>query len=174
MKNGKKAILINIDNKITIVDDDKTNWNINGCQIYTPYVKQVFIPLTKQYVNLIYTNLNEIKIIKSTDILFNGNVRQGGDSEYYNCVTPYDSNLGYLDNSEFMYSFALFPKLTQPSGAANLSMIEDLTIEHTLTSDIINYITSNNLELEIEYFTKTYQIMRVMSGFIAPAFIYAK
>ena len=174
MKNGKKVRLVKINNEIQVVDDNKTNWNKNGCQLYTPYIKQVFVPSTKQYINLIYTDVEEIQIIKSTDILFNGNVRQAGTTEYYNYVTPYDSNLGSLDSSVFMYSFALFPKLTQPSGAANLSMIEDLTIEHVLTSNIIDYITSNNLELELEYFTQTYQIMRVMSGFIAPAFVYPK
>ena len=154
--------------------NDKYNWNQNGLIELTRKIQTVYDPNFKYSVNLVYTYEVPIKIIEWTKILFNGNVRQQNNSDYFNYVVPYGSNLSYLDESEFVYSFALFPKLLQPSGAANLSMIEEVLVEHTLTDEIINIMQENDFVLEMEYFTQTYQIMRVMSGFIAPAFIYPK
>jgi hypothetical protein len=165
---------IRVKDNINFKDNYKFNWNENGLVQLSRYTKTVYAQPYNLSVNLVYTNETIIKIIYWTKILFNGNVRQENSSDYFNYVTPYSANLNYLDPSEFIYSFALFPKLSQPSGAANLSMIEDITIEHELTDDIINIMKDNNFVLEMEYFTETYQIMRVMSGFIAPAFIYPK
>jgi hypothetical protein len=153
---------------------DKMFWNVNGYRIINQKAYNYSEPFTNTNLVSYYPYSTEIPIIKSTKINFNGNTRQEGESGYFNYVVPYESCLGSLKTSEFMYSFSLYPKLLQPSGTANLSVIEDLSVSHNLTDDIISYMKNDNLELEIEYWTMSYQIIRVMSGFIAPAFIASK
>lgn len=159
-----------------IKNNDKVNWNKDGYTVTTQKIVTTTIDTLSppQSFDIYYNYETEIKIINYTEIYFNGNVRQEFNSDYFNTITTYEANMGALEDSQFMYSFALFPKLLQPSGAANLSMIEDLTFTHTLTDEIIEYMKNNDLTLEIEYWNLDYQVMRVMSGFIAPAFVYTK
>jgi len=128
-------------------------------------------PFTQTELVSYYPYTKQIPLIINTKINFNGNTRQEGDYNYFNAVIPYICGLGSLRDGECMYSFSLFPKLLQPSGTANLSVIEDLSFDHVLSDDIISRMETDNLELEIEYWSMSYQVMRVMSGFIAPAFI---
>ena len=157
--------------RMKIKNNDILNWNKNGYTItkYRVYNYRNEFTNTDFVVNYPYNV--DIPILKKTKVNFNGNVRQEGDSNYYNYVVPYECGLGALDKEEYLYSFSLFPKLLQPSGAANLTIIEELSMDHELTQDIINLMETDNLELEIEYWSLSYQVLRVMSGFIAPAFI---
>jgi hypothetical protein len=157
--------------RMKIKNTDISNWNKNGYQIKKTKVYNYSNEFTNTDFVTYYPYIVDIPILKKTKINFNGNVRQEGDSNYFNYVVPYECGLGSLDKEEYLYSFSLFPRLLQPSGAANLTMIEELSIDHELTSDIISYMESDNLELEIEYWSLSYQVLRVMSGFIAPAFI---
>ncbi len=157
--------------RMKIKNTDIRNWNSNGYSI-TKYRRYDYRnDLTNTDFYTIYPYLVDIPILKKTKINFNGNVRQEGDSKYFNYLVPYECGIGALDKEEYLYSFSLFPKLHQPSGSANLTVIEELSMDHELTSDIISYMETDNLELEIEYWSLSYQVIRVMSGFIAPAFI---
>jgi hypothetical protein len=154
-----------------IKNSDIINWNKNSYEITK--IKQYNYSNNFTNTNFVtyYPYQIQIPILKKTKINFNGNVRQEGEAIYFNTVQPYQCGLGALDKEEYLYSFSLFPRLHQPSGSANLTMIEDLSMDHELTSEIINEINTKNLELEIEYWSLSYQILRVLSGFIAPAFI---
>ena len=117
-----------------IRNTDITNWNRNGFilnysrpDVYSTYV-----------INNYFTT--NIDIITHTRIMFNGNVRQEGDTKYFNSLMPYEGGFGDMDIGGYLYSFALYPTLYQPSGTANLSMIEELTLEHTINPYVINFI----------------------------------
>ena len=157
--------------KMKIKNNDIINWNKNIFEITKVKQYNYFNQFTNTGFVTYYPYQVQIPILKKTKINFNGNVRQEGDAMYFNTVQPYECGLGSLDKEEYLYSFSLFPRLHQPSGAANLTMIEELSMDHELTPDIISEMQKNNLELEVEYWSLSYQVLRVMSGFIAPAFI---
>jgi hypothetical protein len=154
-------------------NNDKQNWNIND---YFKVNKTVYTYSINNYLpySVFRLNVDQIQIIKNIKFYFNGNKRQEGSNRYFNLVVPYECNLGSLNVGEFLYSFSLNPKLLQPSGAANLSMIEDLEIEQEINPDYLKLMNNENLEIEVEYFSYSYQILRIMSGFAAPAFINIK
>ena len=157
--------------RMKIKNSDSLNWNKNGYTITKNRVYNYRNQLTNTDFVVYYPYNVDIPILKKTKINFNGNVRQEGDSKYFNYIVPYECGLGSLEKEEYLYSFSLFPRLLQPSGTANLTVIEELSMDHELTQDIIDLMESDNLELEIEYWSLSYQVLRVMSGFIAPAFI---
>lgn len=157
--------------RMKIKNNDIINWNKNSYEITNVKEYNYYNQFTNTNFVTYYPYQVQIPILKRTKINFNGNVRQEGDAMYFNSVQPYECGLGSLDKEEYLYSFSLFPRLHQPSGAANLTMIEELSMDHELTTDIINEMQTKNLELEIEYWSLSYQVIRVMSGFIAPAFI---
>jgi hypothetical protein len=154
-------------------NNDRQNWNIND---YFKINKTVYTYSINNYLpySVFRVNVDQIQIIKNIKFYFNGNKRQEGSNRYFNIVIPYECNLGALNVGEFLYSFSLNPKLLQPSGAANLSMIENLEIEQEINPDYLDLMKNENLEIEIEYFSYSYQILRIMSGFAAPAFINTK
>ena len=157
--------------RMKIKNNDIINWNKNAYEVTNIKQYNYYNQFTNTSFVTYYPYQVPIPILKKTKINFNGNVRQEGDALYFNSVQPYQCGLGNLDKEEYLYSFSLFPRLHQPSGAANLTMIEELSMDHELTTDIINEMQTKNLELEIEYWSLSYQVIRVMSGFIAPAFI---
>jgi len=154
-------------------NNDKQNWNIND---YFKINKTVYTYNINNYLpySVFRLNVEQKQIVKNIKFYFNGNKRQEGSYRYFNSVIPYECNLGALNAGEFLYSFSLNPKRLQPSGTANLSMIEDLEIEQEINPDYLELMKNENLEIEIEYFSYSYQILRIMSGFAAPAFINTK
>jgi hypothetical protein len=154
-------------------NNDRQNWNIND---YFKINKTDYTYSLNNYspYSLFRLNIDQKKIIKNIAFYFNGNKRQEGTSNYFNKIIPYECNLGSLNNGEFLYSFSLLPKLLQPSGSANLSMIEDLEIEQEINPAYLELMKNENLEIEMEFFSYSYQILRIMSGFAAPAFINTK
>jgi hypothetical protein len=118
----------------------------------------------------IYNNKN-IKTISYIKIFFNSKIREQGQEQLFNLVNPYGRYLGSLNNGEYIYCFALFPLIYQPSGSANLSQIEDIMIEHILEPEFVKLIKENNLIIEMEYWSFGYNIMRMISGMAAPLFL---
>ena len=68
------------------------------------------------------------------------------------------------------YSFSLFPKSLQPSGAANLSKISDFTIQFYLNPIVIDEINNGKMKVRVGIFNMSYNWLRNMSGLAAPAF----
>jgi hypothetical protein len=111
--------------------------------------------------------------VDKTKIQFNGRDRETyKTTEYYNAVQPYSKHTSSLDFGENMYSFATLPLLLQPSGSANLTHIAELAILNTYKDNTLTRIEEDDLIMEYEYWARTYQVIRIMSGIMAPAFIY--
>ena len=115
-------------------------------------------------------NDKQIKTISYIKILFNSKIREQGQPQLFNLINPYGRYVGSLKSDEYLYSFSLFPLVYQPSGSANLSHIEDIMIEHTLEPEFIKLIKQNNLVIEMEYWSCSYNILRMISGLCAPLF----
>jgi hypothetical protein len=137
--------------RVKYQDNDVNNylWNING---YTSY------------------NNQKIKTISYIKIYFNGKIREQGQSQLFNLINPYGRYLGSLNDDEYIYCFSLYPLIYQPSGSANLSQIEDIMIEYTLEPEFAKLINDNNLIIETDYWTCSYNILRMISGLCAPLF----
>ncbi len=104
-------------------------------------------------------------------IKLNGVNRDGEKEEiYYTHVTPWSRGSGYLNEGEYMYSFALFPMELQPSGAINMSQIEDSVLVFRPSKELIKKFIENNVFVAINIWGCTYNILRVMSGMAAPLF----
>jgi hypothetical protein len=136
-------------------------WNLNGYNVYTPHdTNGDFI--VKGYEN--------IKTIEEIKICFNGSTREQGKAELFNIVFPYSRLIGSLKNDEYIYSFSLYPLLYQPSGTANLSNIEEVLFEYKFNDNFMKEIKEKGLNIECEYWTSTYNILRYVSGMCAPLF----
>jgi len=139
--------------RIKIIYDNKMQnnytWNING------YLDE---------------NYNPQRITESIKIYFNGSTREQGDSELFNLINPHMRCVGSLEEDEYMYIFALYPLLYQPSGSANMTNIEDVIVEHTFNSFFLSELETKGLNFEIEYWAFGYNILRFMSGMCAPIF----
>lgn len=152
--------------RIKIVDSNKIkynyNWNKNGYNIYEQH---------NSIGDFIVTGYENIKTTEDIKIYFNGSTREQGKAELFNTVFPYSRLLGSLDNDDYIYVFSLYPlMICQPSGCANLTNIEEVKIEYTFTDDFIEKIKDNKLNIECEYWTCTYDILRFVSGMCAPLF----
>lgn len=151
--------------RLKVVDPNKTQynyiWNKNGYNVYNQHNTEGDF-IVKGYEN--------IKTIEDVKIYFNGSTREQGKAELFNLIFPNSRLLGSLDNDEYVYIFALYPLMYQPSGCANFSNIEELIIEYTLTDNFIQKIKDNGLNIECEYWTCTYNILRYISGMCAPLF----
>jgi len=139
--------------RIKIIYENKMQnnytWNING------YLDENYIPQ---------------KITDSIKIYFNGSSREQGESELFNLINPHMRCVGSLNDDEYMYIFALYPLLYQPSGSANMTNIEDVIIEHKFNTYFLKELDNKGLNFEIEYWAFGYNVLRFMSGMCAPIF----
>jgi hypothetical protein len=137
-------------NKKTQQPKDIIDWNTNGYNIRDEMGK-----------------INNIKkIFEQIRVVFNGRDREHyKDEGYYTTVVPYEKHIPSLNEGEYIYSFALFPLLLQPSGTANFEHIEECSLQMDLTNEIIEkYITQKELTLEIKTWSCSYNLFMVMSG----------
>lgn len=102
----------------------------------------------------------------------NGTYREQPKGEdFYTYVVPHNKMMGSLNRGEYVYSFATYPLLLQPSGSANYSELNDSVICINFTDHIIELLKVNqNLEIKCELWGCAYKIIRVASGFGALAF----
>lgn len=134
---------------------------------YNDFIENYF----KWNINGYYDkNNNFIKTTKKINVYFNGQIRDNGPAELFNTIINYGRLLGSMNNDEYLYSFALFPLMYQPSGAANLSQIEDVIIEHELTQEFIDLMKLLKLTIDIEFWGFGYNVIRMVSGMAAPLF----
>ena len=92
-------------------------------------------------------------------IQFNGHDRfaaRAGD--YFNLVQPYQHHCNIPATGINVYSFGLKPEEHQPSGTANMSRIDNATLQLTLTSN------ANNNSPIVKVFAVNYNVLRIMSG----------
>ena len=78
---------------------------------------------------------------------------------YFNEVQPYQHHENIPATGINVYSFALKPEEQQPSGSANMSRIDNATLQLTLTS---NGNSGNNPIVKV--YATNYNVLRIMSG----------
>jgi len=111
-------------------------------------------------------------IVSTMTIYFGGTVREQGKSEnFYKCVQPYRAMCASLDSGMYMYSFALYPSMLQPSGTANFSEMSDCFLDIVFNSTITQLLIDNpNLRVKSGLWGCAYNVLRVMSGCAGLAF----
>ena len=80
------------------------------------------------------------------------------NSSYYRNVVPLEKFSRSFDHGNYMYSFSLYPTLSQPSGQLNFNILKEPTLELDLNPNV----TTENVRLNTV--VKEYQILRIISG----------
>ena len=78
---------------------------------------------------------------------------------YFNVVQPYQHHSNVPATGVNCYSFALKPEEQQPSGSANMSRIDNATLQLNVTSDM-----SSGTNPVVKVFATNYNVLRIMSG----------
>ena len=135
---------------------DKIDWTYNGYRLRDDDGRLTIVKPTSDKIK----------------IQFDGIDREGiKDKGFYSTLQPFNRGVSSLNDGEFMYIYSLFPLLLQPSGHASLSYIHDFTVVDQFNEKTVKDIEDNNLIVIKDYWVKTYKIIRIMSGIMAPAFI---
>ena len=91
-------------------------------------------------------------------IQFEGNdrfcVREG---KYFRLVQPYQRHSRVPDNFIYMYSFGFNPEDHQPSGTANFSMLDNVTLHFKLRKNITSSVM-------ISIYAINYNILKIQNG----------
>ena len=97
--------------------------------------------------------------IDSAKLQLNGHDRFSERSaDYFRFVQPYQHHSNIPSKNINVYSFALKPEEQQPSGSANMSRIDNATLQLTLTS------AANAENPIVKVFATNYNVLRIMSG----------
>lgn len=124
---------------------------------------------TDGFQQLLFTDYttNNINPIVSANILFNSETRcDNFKSEFYNYIQSYTHHTSSSPGIN-VFSFALHPQEFQPSGMANLSKIEKITLNLLMNPTLIN----SGLSFNTKVFSLNYNILRFASGFGALAIV---
>jgi Major capsid protein N-terminus len=116
--------------------------------------------------------LKKIKIFDRAKMQMNSVTRDNWrQEEYYRLLTTYNRSLRALDLNEAIYSFAMYLKGLgpQPSGAANLTLIDNLTMYYDMSEDLIRALEAG-ARLKIDMFQCSHNVFVAMSGFGALQF----
>lgn len=106
-----------------------------------------------------------INPIDKAKIKFNGRTRESfKDIEFYNLIQPWERHNSSPDIGINLYCFSLNPESNQPSGAVNLSKIDNLTIKIIIKKEIINDMVQHNIVFRMPIYAITINILRIMSG----------
>ena len=119
------------------------------------------------YINDSLKTYNPLTNIK---IKFNGRDREVIHSYgVYQYLQPYKFFNSSVDNL-FVYSFALYPQMLQPSGVANFGKLADSSLILYLNSLLTQYIQENNFKFKVSCYALNYNILRIFSGIGGVAF----
>lgn len=93
------------------------------------------------------------------------------DGNYFNFVQPYECHNTTPSDGINMYSFSLFAEDSQPSGSANFSRISRMIL---FLEFMLELATNNvlNDSLIMLVYTRNLNILRIVNGFGALAFVY--
>ena len=99
-------------------------------------------------------------LIKMATVIFNGQERISfRDSEYFNWVQPYQNHTQTQNEGSNVFSFSLFPEKYQPSGSANLSRIDEVTLQIRLD----NQINQDNIA-KVRVYSISWNRLRIANG----------
>ena len=104
--------------------------------------------------------------VASAKLQLNGHDRlseRGG--EYWNLVMPYQHHENVPSRGINVYSFALKPEEHQPSGTCNMSRIDNVTLNLTLTNHTVSDLSgAGSRSAKIRVYAVNYNVLRIMSG----------
>ena len=158
-----------------------TNWNLNDIPPYsTGYINPYGSPLTINSGNIKYyktRNLLKSAVlrIQGTEITEGtvkdndtGSTIQGKDSVFYNLMENFNSNTNMPDEGIYTYSFSLDNSSLQPTGAINMSSINNKDILLNLTDIYTSgYNTlSTTYQYNIYVFAVNYDVLKIMGGMV--------
>ena len=116
-------------------------------------------------------NSKIIDIVKRTLIEFNNKTREEWkDNTYFQILQPYNKCLKSLDSGEYFYGMCLFPSLLQPSGATNLSQINDMSLYFEINKYIVDLMKTKNIRIKINMWECSHNIFVNISGMAALRF----
>ena len=108
---------------------------------------------------------NEINPAKSAKIKFNSRDRETfKEIEYYNNVQPYERHYSDPNVGVNIYCFSLNPESVQPEGSANLSKIDDVSIEMNVKDFVRSDIITANIKFRWAVYALTINVLRICSG----------
>lgn len=170
------TILDNISHDVLITVDNPCKLMVWITQLASNYTSKDYFNYTDTYQRKLFSSdMYDVKIgdpvgsslIKEETILFNGMPRLSmRTSDYFDKIQIYQHTNYDISTGINMYSFGLYPLMTQPSGTCNMSQISDLTVSMKLTSKI----NERNKALFRAY-CLTYGVLRIINGLAAPIFI---
>lgn len=122
----------------------------------------------KKYINHLVNGLEPFAKIQ---IKLNGCERETPkDGLFYMCINRLTHHTASQYDGIYVYSFALYPELLQPSGAANLSKFNKMEFIFTVNDEIVNQLRAQKDAMKIGIYSKSYNILRIMSGMAGLAY----
>jgi hypothetical protein len=107
---------------------------------------------------------NGDKIIINASIDFHSHKRvQKLPNEYFNYVQPWQNHTRTPSDGVNIYSFSLHPEESQPSGSANFTRLSRIALHIEFNGEI-------NEALNLKIFTRSYNILRFISGMARTAY----
>jgi len=157
-----EKIIFNSNNKIKIGYSQPTKEIIIRAQfnyMLNEYYKDVF-----NYTTSLNKSIGK-SLIKKILLKLNGFNRESDyDKNFYTYVQALQHHKSVPPSGLFLYSFALFPMDSQPSGSCNFSKIDDISID--ITVEPISY----DKPVTIKIFAISYNVLRIMNGIGGLAF----
>ncbi len=111
--------------------------------------------------------------ISNMKIKFNGRDRETlHDFNFYQYWQPYKHHCSSLVDNLFLYNFALYPQMLQPSGCANFGKLSEASFNLHLNNKLTNLVENNNFKFKVSCYALQYNILRIFSGMAGLAFTY--
>ena len=106
----------------------------------------------------------ESHFFEELKILFDGITREEYKKySYYNYVQPSNYFKSSSIDGLYSYSFCINPKTYQPSGAANLGLVDKVSFNMKITNKAIELL-NNNDNIRFSIYAVTYNNLRITSG----------
>jgi hypothetical protein len=159
-----------LNNYLLSEEEINTNFNlINTDNINLTNVKKY----SEEYNNMLLNNSEKYKeypFFEELKILFDGIIREAyKGSNYYNYVQPSQYFKSSAEGGIYVYSFCMLPKTNQPSGTANLGLIDKVSFNMKLSNKAIELL-NNDENIRFSIYAITYNNLRIMSGIGGLAF----
>jgi len=90
------------------------------------------------------------------------------EGSYFNYVQPYQHHTNVPALGINVYSFGLKPEEHQPSGTCNMSRIDNVSLNLTLSQNTFEDVDANgntkNVSAKVKVYATNYNVLRIMSG----------
>lgn len=114
-----------------------------------------------------YTGLLGKDPMQDAEIRFNSSTRQQRrENTYYRLVQPWQWHTNIPDVPIYLYSFALYPEDSSPSGAANFSRFENINLNVNLQAGL----TQSGSQVTCLVFARSWNALKHFEGLVGTAF----